>query len=172
MAELQTQNNHKQKGVRRSKKLSTRVDLTPMVDLGFLLITFFIFTTTMSEAKAMGLVLPSDKNIIDSSKTPESKTISFILSSDDKIYYYYGLDIDKMATTNFAADGIRNIIIQKQKALVARFGTAKDMVVLIKPTDQSSYGNVVDLLDEMQINNVKKYVLIDADNKEKLLEKN
>ncbi len=172
MAELQTQNNRQQKGVRRGKKLSTRVDLTPMVDLGFLRITFFIFTTTMSEAKAMGLILPSDKKPITESTAPQSKTISLILSSDNKIYYYNGLDIGKIATTNFAANGIRDIIIQKQKDLVAKFGNAKDMVVLIKPTEQSSYGNVVDILDEMQINNVQKYVLMDADSKEKILVKN
>ena len=154
MAELQLRDYHQQKGVRRGKKLSTRIDLIPMVDLGFLLMTFFIFATTMREANAIGPVLPGYKDKTDFSKTPDSKTISLILSSDNTIYYYHGFDIDKMGTTNFSANGIRDIIMQKQKNLVARFGNAKDMVVLIKPTEQSTYGNVVDILDEMQINNI------------------
>ena len=164
MAELQTQTNQQKKGIRKCKKLSTRVDLTPMVDLRFLLITFFIFTTTMSQPKAMGLVLPSDKDKTDSGKTPESKTISLILSANNIIYCYHGLEIDKITTTDYTAKGIRNIIVQKQKKLGSH---AKEMVVLIKPTDKSSYGNVVDVLDEMTINSVKTYVLMDADAKEK-----
>lgn len=167
MAELLQQNNRGKKGIRRSKKLSTRVDLTPMVDLGFLLITFFIFTTTLSEANAMGIVIPSDKKPNTDSKTPESKTISLILSSNNTIQYYHGTAINNISITTYAANGLRHIILQKQKALGSY---AKEMVVLIKPTKQASYGNVVDVLDEMQINGVTKYVLMELDGSEKLLD--
>jgi biopolymer transport protein ExbD len=88
MAEIRAQDNSKSKGVKKSKKLSTRVDLTPMVDLGFLLITFFIFTTTMSEAMAMGINLPSDKPVHPPTLTAASKTISLILGDNNSITYY------------------------------------------------------------------------------------
>jgi biopolymer transport protein ExbD len=169
MAELQAQDNRKHKGIKKSKKLSTRVDLTPMVDLGFLLITFFIFTTTLSHAKAMAINIPSDEKTIEESKTPESKTISLILGSNNMISYYNGTSIDKTASTNYTAKGIRDVLINKQKSLGI---DAKKMVVLIKPTNQSNYGNVVDILDEMAINGIKTYVLMEPDAKEQLLAKN
>ena len=168
MAELQAQSGRKQKGVKRGKKLSTRVDLTPMVDLGFLLITFFIFTTTLSTANAMAIVVPSNDSATDT-EAPARKTISLILGANNTIAYYNGLAIDETAITNYTANGIRNILISKQKMLGK---DAKKMIVLIKPTSQSSYGNVVDILDEMAINGVKTYVLMEPDAKEQLLVKN
>lgn len=169
MAELQTQNSHKQQGVKGGKKLSTRVDLTPMVDLGFLLITFFIFTTTLSTANAMAINIPSDKPVDPPTMAPESKTISLILGANNTIAYYNGMAIGETAITNYTAKGIRNVLISKQKLLGK---DAKKMIVLIKPTSQSSYGNVVDILDEMAINGVKSYVLMVPDAKEQLLAKN
>ncbi len=166
MAELQAQDNRKSKGVKKSKKLSTRVDLTPMVDLGFLLITFFIFTTTISHAKAMAIVVPSDDATTDGSKTPASKTISLILGSNNIITYYNGKDLQATATTNYTARGIRHVLMAKQHSLG---NDAKKMVVLIKPTNKASYANVVDILDEMAINGVKSYVLMEPDTKELLV---
>jgi biopolymer transport protein ExbD len=165
MAELQVQNNHKNRGVRKGKKLSTRVDLTPMVDLGFLLITFFIFTTTMNKAMAMGINLPSDKPADPPNLTAASKTISLILGANNSITYYNGDDVKDNFTTNYTAKGIRAILIHKQHALGK---DAKKMVVLIKPTNKASYANVVDILDEMAINGVKSYVLMEPDTKELL----
>jgi len=165
MADLQVQDNKKSRGVKRGKKLSTRVDLTPMVDLGFLLITFFIFTTTMSHAKAMAIVVPSDKPVIDEPKTPESKTISLILGDNNNITCYNGNDLKANFTTNYTAKGIRDVLINKQHSLGK---DAKKMVVLIKPTNKASYANVVDILDEMAINGVKSYVLMETDAKDLL----
>src|SRR5215210_1832528 len=105
MAEVQQQERRKKQGVRRSKKLSTRVDLTPMVDLGFLLITFFVFTTTISSPKAMMLTLPKDSP--DSTITEASKTISLLLSGSNKIYYYNGDSINNMYETNYSPVGLR-----------------------------------------------------------------
>jgi biopolymer transport protein ExbD len=163
MAELQAQDNRQQKGVKRSKKLSTRVDLTPMVDLGFLLITFFIFTTTLSHAKAMAIVVPSDKQVIDEPTTPESKTISLILADNNTIAYYNGKNLQATAITDYTAKGIRHVLMAKQQLLG---NDAKKMVVLIKPTIKASYANVVDILDEMAINGIKTYVLMEPDAKE------
>ncbi len=163
MAELQAQDNRQQKGVKRSKKLSTRVDLTPMVDLGFLLITFFIFTTNMSEAMAMGINLPSDKPVYPPNMSPESKTISLILGDNNTIAYYNGKDLQTKAITDYTAKGIRQVLMAKQHSLG---NDAKKMVVLIKPTIKASYANVVDILDEMAINGIKTYVLMEPDSKE------
>ena len=93
----------------KSKKLSTRVDLTPMVDLGFLLITFFIFTTTMSDPTAMKLVVPKD-TVRDRDKAPEGKTLNIILAGNNRVSFYNGSNIGLINTMNNTGAGIREII--------------------------------------------------------------
>jgi biopolymer transport protein ExbD len=162
MAEMDTSGGggkHKKgPGVKKSKKLSTRVDLTPMVDLGFLLITFFIFTTTMSQPTAMKLFLPKDtEKPEEQNKIKESGALSILLSKDNTIYYYEGtLDPTgkNFKSTNFKE--IRDIIINKKKTT-----NPADFVVVIKPGPESTYKNAVDILDEMTINEVKRYAMVD-----------
>ena len=108
MAEMDTSSGggHKKgPGVKKSKKMSTRVDLTPMVDLGFLLITFFVFTTTMSEPTAMKLFLPKDtEKPEEQNKAKESGALTLMLGKDRVIYYYEGIlktDGSNFKTTNF-----------------------------------------------------------------------
>ncbi len=168
MSEIQQQDNRKRGGI-RSKKLSTRVDLTPMVDLGFLLITFFIFTTTMYEAKGMNLVIPDDKPTNEPNTAGEGKTISLILQDNDVIHYYHGLKEDQSQSTNYSAAGIRAVIRQKIMDVKKQFGNKADAIILIKPTDGASYRNIVAVLDEMLINDVKKYVLMEPSATEKYL---
>lgn len=145
-------------GVKKAKKLSTRVDLTPMVDLGFLLITFFIFTTTMSQPTAMKLFLPKDtEKPEEQNKIKESGALSILLGKDDAIYYYEGtLDPtgQNFKSTNFKQ--VREIIINKKRST-----NPEDFVVVIKPGPESTYKNVVDILDEMTINEVKRYAMVD-----------
>lgn len=166
MAEVQQQEGgHKNRGGKRSKKLSTKVDLTPMVDLGFLLITFFIFTTTMGEPKAMKLNLPKeDKNLTEIGL---SKVLTIIPAENNKVYYYFGDKPQTMMVTNYGAEGLRSIIINKKKMVATNCGDAQQTVVLIKPTDEANYQNVVDVLDEMLINNVTRYMLLNIDDAEK-----
>jgi len=156
MAELITSNGGRKKGpgVKKGKKLSTRVDLTPMVDLGFLLITFFIFTTTMSHPNAVKLNLPKDVPDNQRQQEPVSAVITLMPTSHDRIYYYEGDDPTKMQVSNFKA--IRNIILDKKR----RTDTTWFEVVL-KPAPDATYKNTVDMLDEMLIDDVKHYALVD-----------
>ena len=158
MAEMDTSSGggHKKgPGVKKSKKLSTRVDLTPMVDLGFLLITFFIFTTTMSQPTAMRLFLPKDVDKPEEqNKLKESAAFTVMPSKDDKIYYYEGLDPSKLMASDFK--GIRDLILDKKRRT-----DPKDFMVIIKPTKDATYKNTVDILDEMTIDDVKRYALVD-----------
>lgn len=144
---------------------SLRIDMTPMVDLGFLLISFFIFTTTLAEKNTMNLIVPVDGGEIN---VPESKTLSFILAGNNKVFAYEGqwesaLEQKKINLTNYSAEGIRNIILSKQKQLL----NPEDLIVLIKPLETSVYKNTIDALDEMLINGVETYTIVDASAKEK-----
>jgi biopolymer transport protein ExbD len=161
MAEMDTSGGggHKKgPGVKKSKKLSTRVDLTPMVDLGFLLITFFIFTTTMSQPTAMKLFLPKDADKPeDQNKAKESGVITILLGKDDNVFYYEG-QLDNSAS-NFKSTTFKEIrtVLLDKKARTPE----KDLVVVLKPSEECTYRNVVDILDEMAINVLKRYALVD-----------
>lgn len=160
MAELDTSGGGHKKGpgVKKGKKLSTRVDLTPMVDLGFLLITFFIFTTTMSQPTALRLFLPQDtEKPEEQNKAKASGALTILLAKNNNIFYYEGElapDASNFKSTGFKE--IRDIIINKKRSV-----KPEDFVVVIKPNKESSYKNVVDILDEMAINVVKRYALVD-----------
>lgn len=161
MAEMDTSSGggHKKgPGVKKGKKLSTRVDLTPMVDLGFLLITFFIFTTTMSQATAMRLFLPKDADKPeDQNQAKESGVITILLGKDNNVFYYEGT-LDNSAS-NFKSSNfhdIRTVLMDKKQRT-----PEKDLVVVLKPSEECTYKNVVDILDEMTINVLKRYALVD-----------
>jgi biopolymer transport protein ExbD len=161
MAEMDTSSGggHKKgPGVKKGKKLSTRVDLTPMVDLGFLLITFFIFTTTMSQPTAMKLFLPKDtEKPEDQNKIKASGALTIMLGKGDGVFYYEGElapDGSNFKASNFK--DIRKEIIDKKKST-----NPQDFVVVIKPGPEATYKNTVDILDEMTINDVKRYAMVD-----------
>lgn len=170
MAEMDTSSGggHKKgPGVKKSKKLSTRVDLTPMVDLGFLLITFFVFTTTLSQPTAMKLNLPKDTDKPeDQNKAKESGALTLMLSKDRTVYYYEGIlktDGSNFKTTNF--QGLRDVIINKKRST-----NLDDLVIVIKPDPQSTLRDVVDVLDEMTINVIERYAMVDiADSEQQLI---
>ncbi|WP_259068404.1 ExbD/TolR family protein [Mucilaginibacter sp. X4EP1] len=163
MAELDTSGGGKHKGGKvRSKKASTRVDLTAMVDLAFLLITFFMLTTTLSKKKAMDLAMPD--NSVKTSQLPVAATRSMtvLLGGNNKIEWYVG-EPGKSAPTvdNYGKDGLRKALIENGKK-VAETHAAPDnfMIVLIKPSDKSTYENLVTALDEMSITGVQSYAIV------------
>ncbi|WP_207495725.1 ExbD/TolR family protein [Aridibaculum aurantiacum] len=161
MAEMDTSGGggHKKgPGVKKAKKLSTRVDLTPMVDLGFLLITFFIFTTTMSQPTAMRLFLPKDADKPEEqNKAKESGALTLMLGKNTGVFYYEGqLDPTGSNFKSSTMKQIRDVIIEKKRRT-----PADDLVIVIKPGPESTYKDVVDILDEMTINDIKRYALVE-----------
>ena len=180
-------------GVKKAKKLSTRVDMTPMVDLGFLLITFFIFTATMSSPVAMDLNMPKDTNKDEEqTKTKQSGALTVMLGKNNNVYWYEGeLAPDGSNFKQGTFKQIRDEIIKKKKSVIANYtpnaaceekARAKgkdpktecqdeDFVVVIKPTANATYKNTVDILDEMTINQVKRFAMVKiADSERDLVE--
>lgn len=171
MAEMNTdapKGRHGSKNTRSSKK-STRVDMTPMVDLGFLLITFFMLTTTLAQPKTMQLLMPRTDG--DPMSLPAKKALTVILGPEGRIAWYEGMGNDPAAPpqvsyTSFANhNGIRDVIIRKKEA-VYRATRKNDLMVLIKADKQARYENVVDIMDEMLINQVDRYAIVDISRQE------
>lgn len=167
MAELDTSGGGKNKGGKvRSKKQSTRVDLTAMVDLAFLLITFFMLTTTLAKPQAMDLAMP-DKEKDDQQEltVADNRTMTILLGNNNRIEWYMGL-VDKPLTPpqvdNYGRNGIRKALIENAKKVIATTGDpSKGLIVLIKPSDQSNYRNFVDILDEMKVSNIDRYAIVE-----------
>lgn len=138
-----------------------RLDMTPMVDLGFLLITFFIFTSSLAESKALNLYMPADD---PPSNIGESAILSFLLGANGKLWWYEGEFNKAVAakqlhyTTYNSLAGAGAVIRQKQQRLGKR---KPELMMLIKPGGAAAYGEVVALLDEATINAVKRYAVVD-----------
>lgn len=145
----------KKQGKVRSKKSSTKIDMTPMVDLAFLLLTFFMLTTTFTKPQTMEITMPDKPKTED--KQPlvnEKKVLNVVLEQNDKIYWYVGITNPHVVATDFSDAGIRRALREQQAQI-------RDLIVLIKPTERSTYKNVVDILDEMAIANIGRYALVD-----------
>ena len=175
MAELNTGDGGGKKGGGkvRSKKQNSKVDLTAMVDLAFLLITFFMLTTSLSKPQSMDLGLP-DKNPekpTEDIKVDQKRTLTIILGADNKIKWFHGLlenpePNGKPTDAIYGKEGIRKEILKRVKS-VAEYCAAKPgskpgdgLIVIIKPTKKSTYRNVVDILDEMAICGVPTYAIV------------
>jgi len=177
----------------KPKKIQLRVDFTPMVDMNMLLITFFMFCTTLSKPQMMDLVMPTrDKNLTEEekNKVDEANTITILLADHDVVYYYFGkpnyYDYNSLIKTNFSPEGLRSVLVSRNGKAISKMAelrmdklkkkisdeqfierskeirSAKDgIVVIIKPTDGSTYKNLVDVLDEMQICSIGQYAIVD-----------
>ena len=202
-AEVQ-ESSGKKRGKGKQKKMTVRVDFTPMVDMNMLLITFFMLCTTLSKPQTMEISMPSnDKNITEEqqSKVKASQAITLLLGADNKLYYYEGepnyKDYTSLKETTYGPDGLRSILLQKNatavnkvralkqqkldlkisdeeyKKQVSEIKSGKDTpTVIIKATDDASYMNLIDALDEMQICNIGKYVITDIAEADEFLIKN
>lgn len=204
MAEIIEQEGKQKGGKKKAKKHSVHIDMTPMVDLMCLLITFFMLTTVFSRAKVMEITMPEKKDANDKTDAPKisaDRTMNILITGEDKIYYYYGLadakklPLPQLIETNYSKDGIRKILIEKNKnvydavkdlktkvekgqlklsdsALNAQIKQIKkddktSPIVLIKSDDKAKYKNFVDIIDEMAISNIANYAPVDMDPIEK-----
>ncbi len=183
MANIDPGSNDGKKG--KPKRQLLRVDFTPMVDMNMLLITFFMFCTTLSIPQVMDIAMPTD---MGEQLVPQSKSVTVLLDENDKVYYYEGLadyeDYTSLKETNTI--GLRKMLLERNAVQVSKINDLRlkrhkkqisesdfkaqlsqlkkddhTLNVLLKPTAQSNYKNLVDALDEMQICGVDKYTIVD-----------
>ncbi|MFN8352816.1 MAG: biopolymer transporter ExbD [Spirosomataceae bacterium] len=134
----------------RSHRLSVRIDMTPMVDLGFLLITFFMLTTSLSKPKALPLAMPDQAE--STQPVPASSTLTLLLSEQNKITYFVGLpNVTTTQVTDFSQ--IRAVLLQKKKEIGPK------LFVIIRASKQAKYHNLVDMLDELAITDCQRYAI-------------
>jgi biopolymer transport protein ExbD len=194
MSEVQQSDSGSSKGKHgkvRAKKNSTHIDMTPMVDLAFLLLTFFMLTTTFGKPKTMEINMP----VKDPTNKPQevNNAITMLLTGDDKAYWYFGelKPETKITPTNFSSDGIRKLLLDYNKFAVEQIkdlraqaltnkmadttlkrlevdikGNKRSLMVLVKTDDKAKYKNVIDILDELNICMVGKYALVDLGQQE------
>ena len=142
----------------RKKRLNIEIDMNPMVDLAFLLLTFFMLTTTFNTPQAMEIVMPAkadERDVVKEQPVKESRTLSIILGANDRIHWFRGITDPDVQTTDYSTDGVRSILLEKNEEI-------NDIVVLIKPTENSNYKNLVDILDEMSVTDIKRYAIVDV----------
>ncbi len=198
MGEIIVEEKGKKGGKRQAKKHSTRIDMTPMVDLMCLLITFFMLTTAFSKPKVMVITMPEK----DPKDKPENqpqiaafRTLNIIPTEGSKVYYYIGLadpkkpPLPELVKSNFSKDGIRKILLLKNKDLFTKIAEYRDKrvtgktvvadttadaaikkfkkednkgpIVLIKADDKAKYKDIVNIIDEMAICNIASYAVVD-----------
>ncbi|ASU36106.1 Biopolymer transport protein ExbD/TolR [Mucilaginibacter xinganensis] len=133
-----------------------------MVDLAFLLITFFMLTTTLNKPKAMNLAMPDNSIKTSQLPVPESRTMTILLGSHNKVAWFMG-EPGKTAPTvdSYGPNGLRKALIENGKAVAASHpGPDGYMIVVIKPSESSTYENLVSALDEMSITAIKSYAIV------------
>jgi biopolymer transport protein ExbD len=197
MAQIQSNDSDSGKGGKhgkvRAKKQSTHIDMTPMVDLAFLLLTFFMLTTTFGKPKTMEINMPVKPPPGQEILNEVNNAITILLSGDNKIYWYYGelKPETKLTITDFSATGVRKLFLDYNKQAVDEIKTLKEnalktkmnedtlksrivdikgkkyaLMVLVKTDDKAKYKNVIDIIDELNICLIGKYALVDLDTRE------
>lgn len=197
MAEIQEAGPKQKGGKKKFKKVPAHVDMTPMVDLMCILITFFMLTTAFTKPKIMEIVLPEKikKNEnVEPPKIAKSRTLNIILGPDNKIFWYPGIaddpkNLPPLQETDFSADGIRKVLLERNRALFRKVSQFNDDVltgkieiprdsvqsairelkrdddtgpiVLIKAYEEAIYANFVDIIDEMSISDIARYTFVD-----------
>ena len=191
MAEVNTDKGKNDGKKGKQKKMTVRVDFTPMVDMNMLLITFFMLCTSLSKPQTMEISMPSKDQVTEAEQTKvkASKAITLLLGEDDKIYYYFGEPdyehAESLQQTDYSPAGL-DVVRQMKELKLKKLnkeiseddfkkqateikGSKEAPVVLIKATDDASYRNLVDALDEMQICNIGKYAIVDITDGDKFL---
>jgi biopolymer transport protein ExbD len=187
---------------KRAKKHSSRVDMTPMVDLGFLLLTFFVLTTQFSKPKTMEINMPvKPKDTTNTMKIADETALTLLITEKkDKLYYYFGKfkpETSIIKTTDYSKEGIRKVLMKRNEDVIEKVrelkkklrnreiadttykrlamnikGDKKAVFVIVKADDKAKYKNVIDVIDELNVADVGKYALVDISPVEKELLKN
>lgn len=201
MAAIDTNTNNGSKRKGQPTKLNLKVDFTPMVDMNMLLITFFMFCTTLATPKVMDVIMPTKEIDPDNpTLSPESRTLTLLLSESGKVFYYWGIPDyeDKSTLKETSVDaGLRSILLERNTSITAQANELKEkkrnkqiteeefkagiseikkskenLIVIVKPTDKSNYSSLVKTLDEMQICNIGRYAIVNVDDGDKFLLEN
>jgi biopolymer transport protein ExbD len=154
MAQVQEkQTKAKGKG-RRARSNGFHLDMTPMVDLAFLLLTFFMLTTTFAKLQTMEISMPTTHG--HDTPIPGKNALTVILGEKDRVFYHFGYagDEPEIVETNFSATGLRQVLLSEQVRQNPK------LVVLVKAVETSRYKNLVDALDELRITDTQRYALV------------
>ncbi|MBE9600416.1 biopolymer transporter ExbD [Pedobacter sp. MC2016-24] len=164
MAELDTSSGGGKKGGKvRTKKANTKVDLTAMVDLAFLLITFFMLTTSLSKPIAMDIAKPDkDDNSVERNELRASETMTILLGKNNKVAWYMGEAGKSKPNVEGFGDIRKSILDNKKKVAEATGG--RQIIMVIKPTSGATYKNFVDIMDELSIAKITTAPAIDDEN--------
>lgn len=144
---------------RRKIRKPLHVDMTPMVDLAFLLITFFMLVSTLHKNTAIDLHMPE----IDGERAAitADRTLTLIADGNNRLLYYNGIDIAGIKQTRYGKEGIRSLLIANEKRIASSTSPEKGLICILKATDKAKYENLVDLLDEMVVTGVTTYAIQD-----------
>lgn len=186
-------NNGDKKKKGKPSKMNLRVDFTPMVDMNMLLITFFMLCTTLSAPQVMDIVMPAKAtDTAEPPVVSDKTTVTLLLSENDQVFYYWGIpeyqNPNFLQKTDLGVSGLRNILLEKNNVLAQQVQVLKQkrykkeiseeqfkselselkkskesITVIVKPTNSSTYNNLVKTLDEMQICSVGKYAIVDPE---------
>ena len=144
----------------RARKHSFHLDMTPMVDLAFLLLTFFMLTTTFAKPRVMPLTMPVPGK--DKAKVASRDALTIVLGKNHQVHYYFGLNapadptvaVPPLHTADFGPQGIRQVLLAFRRQ-------EPKGVTLIKSGSAAVYRDMVDILDEMSITDQSRYALTD-----------
>jgi len=184
-------------GKKKAKKHAPHIDMTPMVDLMCLLITFFMLTTAFNKPKIMEIILPEpQKENAPAPRISASRTLNIVLGPDNKIFMYPGTvkpedynNLPPLTESDYSPTGIRQVLLERNRTLAKKIADFNDQVltgklvltqdsvrasiaklkkvddtgpiVLIKAYKKANYGNIVDILDEMNICGIAIYMIVD-----------
>lgn len=147
----------------RARKNSTRVDFTPMVDLGFLLITFFMLTTTMVHKTVMDITFPVDGEPMPIS---DKGVITLMPGANNRVFYYVGLNTENIKSVGYGKQELRKLLLDEKRKNTPKSNAQSELKILIKPTNESRYQNLIDIVDELNVCGINRYAITDITTEE------
>lgn len=149
-------------GTKKRRRSVPRIDMTPMVDLAFLLLTFFVMTITLQKNYVLELQQPAPDPTGKNLEVKAEQVLNVVLGKDNEVYWYMGKPGSEASRTDFSRTGVRNLLLRKNREI-------KGLFVFIKASDQSRYQNTVDMLDEITITRVANYSMVNLEAEDRKL---